>query len=791
MPIPTTPGVYFEARDADRARVQVLRTDIAAFVGIAERGPVDEAVRVSSQAQFAAAFGSYLRGGYLAYAAKAFFENGGRTCHVVRVAAPAHTTATRVVAQPPDRGSSLVEDTTGFAVGAVVTMQQIVRTQSSGAVQPADRLSSLVLGAAGFIEGAWIEVAQAGAIALRQVRATDPLLNQIHWTTALPASLNLALPIEFRAHLHRERRLAAVAPGQLTWEEPLDAAFVLNPAVLATQPVTFATGASPAEGEFLDESRQPVLRCEAATPGAWGNAIAVQLSRSNLHATRARTTPQPSAHDWLTVDDTAGFVVGSLVRLFQDGAGGSAHRTVVEVDPIRSRLRWETPLPAAWFADPVTLLTALSLETLEFGLTIYERGQPRESFSNLSLNETHESRFAASVVNQSSALIRVHHLQPASQALDPGHWPDPTSERLERGRLGLTGGRDGTAALQPVDFTGAADDLELRGLRVLEAVDEVALVAVPDILIRPTPPLEFQIPVPAPFDPCLPCPPPSPPAEPPPPGLEEETPVFSLDSIFDVQRALVAHCELLKDRLALLEPPLFDTTVAGLEASLIQSWRERFDSKYAALYYPWLLVVDPLRLGGQWVRAVPPSGHVLGVVARTDLESGVHAAPANVELRWVQATTSAVSATLQGLLNPRGINCIRTFPGRGIRVYGARTVSSDPAWRYVNVRRLLMMIEEAVEASVQWAAFEPHDLDLRVTLVHAISSFLQAQWERGALVGNTADEAYFVRCDDSNNPPADVDLGRLIANVGVAAVRPAEFIVFRIGRTRDELEIDE
>lgn len=791
MPFPSTPGVYFEERDADRAQVQVLRTDIAAFVGIAERGPVHAAVRVSSQAQFSAVFGGFLRGGYLAYAAKAFFENGGRTCHIVRVVAPAHTTSARSVVQPADRLASLVADVGGFASGAVVTVGQTVRTQTSGAVQPADRLASLVVKVDGFMEGAWVEVAQAGIIALRQVRDTDPLLNQIHWMAALPPSLNLAQPIEFRTRLRGERLLAAVAPGQLTWEEPLDAAFALDPATLASQPLTFTTGAGAAGGEFLDETRQPVLRCEAATPGSWGNAVSVQLSRSNLHAARALATPQPSAHEWLTVDDPTGFVVGSLVRLFQDGAGGSVHRTVVEVDPIRNRLRWETPLPAAWFADPFTLLTALSLETLEFGLTIYERGQPRESFSNLSLNEAHEGRFAASVVNQSSALIRLQHLMPPNQALDPGHWPDPTAERLDRGRLWLAGGRDGTAALQPADFTGAADELELRGLQVLEEVDEVALVAIPDILIRPSPPLEFQTPVPALFDPCLPCPPPSLPAEPPPPGPVEETPTFSLDAIFDVQRALVAHCELLKDRLALLEPPLFDTTVEGLEASLIQSWRGRFDSKYAALYYPWLLVVDPLRLGGQWVRAIPPSGHVLGVMARTDQESGVHVAPANAELRWVQGTASAVSANLQGILNPRGINCIRTFPGRGIRVYGARTVSSDPAWRYVNVRRLLMMIEEAVEESVQWAAFEPHDLDLRVTLVHAISAFLQAQWERGALVGNTADEAYFVRCDDSNNPPAEVDLGRLIADVGVAAVRPAEFIVFRIGRTRDTLEIDE
>lgn len=791
MPMPTTPGVYFETLDSDRTRVRGLRTDIAALVGIAERGPLDQPVRVSSQAQFTAAFGGYLPGAYLAYAAKAFFENGGRTGYFVRVAAPPRTTQTSALPQPADRSSSLVLDSTGFAAGAVVTVTQHRQTTTTGGVQPADRLSSLALDVAGFPPAALVRIQQPGVVAYRRVRSTDLLLNRINWTTPLPASLNLAAPIAFHTRLQHDHRLAAVAPGQLIWETPLETSFVLAPATLVTQPLTFATGAHAARAEFLDETRQPVLRCEASSPGSWGNALTVQLSRSHLQAARAAATPQPSTPDWLTVDQTAGFTAGTFVRLFQDDLGGSVHRTVTAVDPIRSRLRWNLPLPAAWYAGPVTLAAPLSLETLEFGLTVYEQGQPRESHPNLSLNPANTARFVETVVNTASALIRLHCLQPAPAAQDPGHWPDPNAETLERGRLTLAEGRDGTAALQAEDFTGRPDTTTLRGLRTLEEVDEVALVAIPDILIRPLPPLAFQVPPPVPFDPCLPCPPPPAPAAPPPPGPVEQPPIFGLDAIFAVQQAMVAHCELLKDRLAVLDPPWFEGPVVGLEAALIQSWRERFDSKYAALYYPWLSVVDPLQRPSQPVRAIPPSGHVLGLMARTDTETGVHAAPANIALRWVQGTTAPVSHALQGLLNPQGINCIRSLPGRGVLVYGARTVSRDPAWRYVNVRRLLMMIEEAVEQSVQWAVFEPHDLTLRATLVHAISSFLQVQWERGALVGDTADEAYFVRCDDSNNPPADVELGRLIADVGVAAVRPAEFIVFRLGRTRDELEIAE
>ncbi|MCZ7640222.1 MAG: hypothetical protein M5U12_31720 [Verrucomicrobia bacterium] len=305
------------------------------------------------------------------------------------------------------------------------------------------------------------------------------------------------------------------------------------------------------------------------------------------------------------MDQTTGFAVGTFVRLFQDDLGGSVHRTVIAVDPVRSRLRWNAPLPAAWYVDPLTLTAPLSLETVEFGPTVYERGQPRESHPDLSLNPANTARFVETVINTASALIRVHCLQSAPAALDPGHWPDPTAETLHLGRLALAEGRDGTAALRVEDFTGRPDTTTLRGLRTVEAVDEVSLVAIPDILIRPLPPLAFQVPPSVPFDPCLPCPPPPAPAALPPPGPAEQPPVFDLDAVFAVQQAMVAHCELLKDRLAVLDPPWFESPVVGLEAALIQSWRERFDSKYAALYYPWLSVVDPLQRPAQPVRAIP------------------------------------------------------------------------------------------------------------------------------------------------------------------------------------------
>jgi len=204
-----------------------------------------------------------------------------------------------------------------------------------------------------------------------------------------------------------------------------------------------------------------------------------------------------------------------------------------------------------------------------------------------------------------------------------------------------------------------------------------------------------------------------------------------------------------------------------------------------------VLVYDPLQLGGNPVRAIPPSGHVAGTYANYDLSVGVHRAPANFALNWIQALMPDISAADQGLLNPAGINCLRVFPSRGIRVYGARTVSSNTLWMYVNVRRLMMMIEKATEYSLQWAVFEPNDSNLRLRVSSSLTVFLESIFEAGGLSGATAKDAFFVKCDATNNTPDMADVGQFLAEVGVAPAIPAEFIVFRVGRTADRLEVTE
>jgi phage tail sheath protein FI len=354
----------------------------------------------------------------------------------------------------------------------------------------------------------------------------------------------------------------------------------------------------------------------------------------------------------------------------------------------------------------------------------------------------------------------------------------------------LSGGRDGTAALRVADFIGAHASQERLGLRTLELVTDVNMVAIPDALVASEPAVRRDPPPQPNENPC--CGTVSPPESTEPPMLIEALPTFAPDDVAAIQQAIIDHCEQERFRFALLDAPRDRRELAG-DVDDVLAWRSRFSTRRGALYYPWLLVTDLSASGStlDTVRAVPPSGHVAGVIAYTDLTFGAHAAPANVELSWAQGTTEQIDAELQGVLNPCGVNCLRTLPGRGLRVYGARTLSAEPQWIYVNVRRLMSYIEHSIDRSLQWAVFEPNDVLLRHTIAVAISGFLESLASRGALAAEEDGQGWFVRCDDTTTTRDDEDAGRLLAVVGVAPVKPAEFILLRIGRLEDRWEIAE
>ncbi|MGH4021589.1 MAG: phage tail sheath family protein [Pseudonocardiaceae bacterium] len=288
------------------------------------------------------------------------------------------------------------------------------------------------------------------------------------------------------------------------------------------------------------------------------------------------------------------------------------------------------------------------------------------------------------------------------------------------------------------DYVG--DVAERTGFGGLEAVDEITMLAVPDLMSA------------------------------------YQQGAIDAEGVQAVHVAMIAHCELMGDRMAILDPP------PGLNPQQIKEWRTNgggYDSKYAALYYPWPKVFDPST--GSNIH-VPPSGHMAGIWARNDDTRGVHKAPANEVIRGAVALETQITKAEHDLLNPLGVNCLRAFPARGLRVWGARTLSSDPAWRYLNVRRLFNYLEESILNGTQWVVFEPNDDALWARIRRTIGAFLVTEWRKGSLFGLTPDEAFYVKCDRETNPAEGIDAGQVICEVGVAPVKPAEFVIFRLAQ---------
>jgi hypothetical protein len=296
------------------------------------------------------------------------------------------------------------------------------------------------------------------------------------------------------------------------------------------------------------------------------------------------------------------------------------------------------------------------------------------------------------------------------------------------------------AADEPSMAEYIGDSADRTGFGGLEAIDEITMVAVPDLMAA------------------------------------YQRGAIGEEDVRSVQVALIAHCEQMGDRVAIIDPP------PGLNARDVRVWRQNtagYDSNYAALYYPWIKVFDP---SSGRARIVPPSGAMAGIWARNDAERGVHKAPANEVVRGAVDLELQITRGEQDLLNPIGVNCIRAFPGRGIRVWGARTLSSDPAWRYLNVRRYFNYLEESILLGTQWAVFEPNDQMLWARIRRNISAFLTNEWRAGALFGATAPASFYVKCDEETNPPESVDVGRVVCEIGVAPVKPAEFVIFRLAQ---------
>ena len=256
------------------------------------------------------------------------------------------------------------------------------------------------------------------------------------------------------------------------------------------------------------------------------------------------------------------------------------------------------------------------------------------------------------------------------------------------------------------------------------------------------------------------------------------------------QQALIDHCERHADRVALLDPPCGRRT---LSVPALAAWRSRFESSYAAMYAPWVVVLDPLAdqpatVRAPWgrLRRLPPSGHVAGLIARVDTEIGAWVAPANRLVRWAHSTDMPVGDEEHGILNDADVDALRPQASRGVAVLGARTVASDSSWRFLSVRRLFLLVERTLRAGLAWTVFEPAGPALDRIMGAAITGLLEDLWERGAFAGETPGTSFFVKTGGG-----DRLRGEVIVEIGIAAQRPAEVIVLQVVRTEDRLELRE
>jgi Bacteriophage tail sheath protein len=504
----------------------------------------------------------------------------------------------------------------------------------------------------------------------------------------------------------------------------------------------------------------PMAQVQALDRGAWGNSLQVTAVAED-RPTVATTVTNGGAPGSPSIELRTGVGVepGTLLE-FLDANGNVTFRQKAESVSGRT-----VSFGAAGVEQNVANDTVV--RSADFALQIaYYRVNPKtqkeeidtsisETFRNLTLDPRH-SRYFQRVIGiipaavderneGESSLIRVRDdLAAAAAQTAERPAPDLLTRTTPDGQvvpvgLRLTGGDDQLGALADSDLVGtdAVDPADRTGLQALKNVEEISIVAIP--------------------------------------GRTTAT----------VQNAVLAHCELMRYRFGVLDS-VRGSDPNGATLDQVQTQRSLYDSKYGALYYPWLVIDDPFPQNPAIAEPVkiPPSGHMIGIYARTDVERGVHKAPANEVVRGANDLQVKVVKEQHDILNPRNVNVIRNFrdQGRGLRVWGARAVSSDPDWRYLSVRRLFNFIEASIDRGTQWVVFEPNDYRLWARVSQSVSAFLTAVWRDGALMGRKPEQAFYVKCDETTMSQYDIDNGRLIMVIGIAPVKPAEFVVIRIGQ---------
>lgn len=501
----------------------------------------------------------------------------------------------------------------------------------------------------------------------------------------------------------------------------------------------FVMRVCPADAKCAATKSDSILKFAAKNPGEWGNRIKVTVSPVSRVKTQVYEVDGNSA----VVRSTDGFNIGDVVE-FADGKSSVYNRiTAIE----EKTITFENPVNAS-IVDK-NLVPTKFIKSSEIDVSV-KYGDVKEDYLFVSLN-TESADYICSRMSRSE-LVTVE--VGAAPAAKPAESKDKDKKEAQApavsgiaapfeavgGKgdaiiLQLAGGTDGNInAVAASDYIGSDGGPGKRtGIQAFIENSDVSLMSVPGVT----------------------------------------TP--------EVQMSLIAHCENMKNRFAVLDMPK-----NMKKTDELIEYRDMFDSSYAAFYHPWIQVFDPLSKKNI---IAPPSGSILGVYARTDNTVGVHKAPANEVLRACTGLASSYNTAEQDLLNPKGINLIRSFPGRGIRVWGARTASSNATWKYVNVRRLFIYLEESIRNNTNWVVFEPNTEALWSRVKRTVEMFLASTWRSGALAGSSPSEAFFVDIGKNTMTQDDIDNGRLVCVIGVAPVKPAEFVVFKIGQYTSESNV--
>lgn len=798
------PGVYIEEFEIGAKPIEGVSTSTVGFVGFAERGPLDRPTLVTSFAEYQSIFGGYLPEDeeydtirWLPYAVEGFFSNGGKRAYIVRVAGenakcsrghiPDISGVTTTLITEANAGSLLLninnatelnpEDRVFLRDGALSEYIQVKfaglskaltlktpltgGTQEGGTFSPGTKIVKQTIGSTFTLK----DEANAGVLIINVDEGVNGLVADnillfrdeeieictVKTVDTAAKSIELKSPLKFKhpkgvridsvsdstqmdplSKLENGDLIIPVSQAESLSEDDavrIDKNYFLidevtGPDILLIMKDKLRYTHSVKAGQKPLEIKKLVdaIKVYAANEGKWGDSLKIIIRDSYL--SKAKLKGEVANTDTFELSTVNGMEKGTLLKF--ESTDKPSYGVVKEVINTGDSKKVQL-----YDKIPETLKNDIDVSSVEFDLIVRLNGS-EEVFKHLSMNSDHSRYIEKVITKDSSRLITVKNKSSTTILAEK----TPMSTDKEPGWL-LTQGSDGTPSdIESVEqiYEGKDDPIpeNRKGIYALKNKEDISIVAVP--------------------------------------GITKQT----------VQDKIITLCEELKDRFAVLDP------VEGADLDKIQEQRNLYDSKYAALYYPWIQVYDPV---SRKTINVPPGGHICGIYARSDTERGVHKAPANEKINGAldlekmdSGSARIITKGQQEILNPKGVNCIIPFPGRGIRVWGARTISSDSLWKYINVRRLFIYIEKSIENGTQWVVFEPNNEKLWARVYATITQFLTGVWRDGALMGTKPEEAFFVKCDRTTMTQDDIDNGRLICVIGIAPVKPAEFVIFRIAQ---------